>query len=192
MCLLIAVADVDRFGNPLKEKVIPVAMYKRTSEQVTAALGEAIKEIVETAAVAGKPLIIEDLDFVKKKLQLREKGNNYARMLSSFCYSKFKAMLLAKAAREGVEVIIVNPFATSLIGQLKFMKRYGLSSHGAAAVAIARRGIGFNDKRPKTKIIKLPAFPRNMTSWKCWSKAIKAIKKKYTFKERIVLLSKSA
>lgn len=188
----IAIAEVDRFGNPLGEHAISIAMYKRTSDQVAAALGDAVKEIVTIAKEAGKPIIIEDLDFSKKKLLLRENGKGYARMLSSFCYSKFKAMLLARAAREGVEVIAVNPFATSLIGQVKFMGRYRLSSHGAAAVAIARRGMNFKDKRPKINIMKLPAYARHLSSWKCWSLALKSIKKKYTFKERLALLYKAS
>lgn len=48
-------------------------------------------------------------------------------------------MLLARAFKQGVIVIQVNPAYTSIIGRINFAKRYGLSVHLAAALCIARR-----------------------------------------------------
>jgi hypothetical protein len=87
-------------------------------------------------------VVIEFLDFGKKKQSLGEQGAGYARMLSGLVYAKYRRMAASAAARAGVELIRINPFATSVIGQLNFMPRYGLSSHGAAACVIARRGLG--------------------------------------------------
>ncbi|MDH7577599.1 MAG: hypothetical protein QHH75_07145 [Bacillota bacterium] len=77
-------------------------------------------------------------------------------MLSGLTYKQFRVMVESCALREGVEVLRpggknVDPFATSIIGQLKFMARYGFSSHGSAACVIARRGLGFKlEKAVKT------------------------------------------
>ena len=57
-------------------------------------------------------------------------------------------MAESAAGRAAVELISKDPFATSAVGQVKFMRRYGLSSHGAAACVIARRGLGFSLEGP--------------------------------------------
>ena len=184
--------EVDRYGNPLGEIIIPVQMYSRSSKQITASLGDAIKQIVLLAKEKGKPIVIELLDFSQKKQTLREMGTGYARMLSGFAYNKFKMLIQSRTAREGVELIKKNPFATSLAGQFKFMARYGLSSHGAAACVIARRGLGFRlEKPPQTQdtVINLPAFKRNQTRGSRWVAIARKIKRDLTFDIRLALLS---
>lgn len=91
---------------------------------------------------------MESLDFDKKKRSLGEKGGRYSRMLSGLVYAKYHKMAESAAARAAVELIRRNPFATSAAGQVKFMRRYGLSSHGAAACVIARRGLDFKLESP--------------------------------------------
>ncbi|ACX52894.1 IS605 family transposase OrfB [Ammonifex degensii KC4] len=160
------VGEVDRSGNPVGEFEIPVPMRDRTRGQIAAALGEAIKEVVLYAKEKGKPVAIEDLDFTAKKRGLRESNSRYARMLSGFAYRKFRAMVESCCSREGVELLKpegkhVDPFATSVIGQLKFMARYGLSPHGAAACVIARRGLGFGlERAPEVSVLRLPSRGR--------------------------------
>ena len=63
-------------------------------------------------------------------------------MLSSFSYGKVKAYFLSRGCRQGVEVHQVNPAFSSVVGRVKFMERYGLSVHQAAALALARRLLG--------------------------------------------------
>lgn len=173
----IVAVEIDRFGNPLKEIKYPIGMYNRSSEQVAADIGNAVKELALYAKKAGKPIIIEDLDFGKKKKQLRETGAKYSRMLSGFTYSKFKQILSSRAGREGVEVIPKSPFATSMIGHFKFMARYGLSSHGAAACAIARKGLGLKLETPVSDtVIELPKFKRNTKVSSRWSSIAKKLK----------------
>ncbi|WP_245527882.1 hypothetical protein [Ammonifex degensii] len=82
-------------------------------------------------------------------------------MLSGFAYRKFRVMVEFCCSREGVELLRANPFATSLIEQLKFMARYGLSPHGAAACVIARRGLGFGlERAPEVSALRLPSRGR--------------------------------
>jgi len=136
----IAIAETDHFGNPIAKRTIPLNTYGKTSHQSKALIGDMCKELVKLAKEKGKTLIIEELDFSKKKATLKEQGNTkYARMLSSFSYSAIKNGLTAKAWREGVEVCQVNPAYTSVIGRIKFANRYGLSIHHAAALTIGRR-----------------------------------------------------
>lgn len=51
----------------------------------------------------------------------------------------------ARAFDAGIEVIAVNPACTSIIGRHKFASRYGISTHQAAAAAIARRAQDFTE-----------------------------------------------
>ena len=85
--------------------------------------------VVEYARGAGKPLVIEKLDFRQKKAVLEGESRKYSRMLSSFAYGKVKAYFLSRGYREGVEIIEVNPAYSSVVGRVKFMERYGLTVH---------------------------------------------------------------
>ena len=75
-------------------------------------------------------------------------------MLSSFAYSQIISSIENKAFKEGVEVYFINPAFTSIIGRIKFMFRYGLSSHVSAALTIARRIDHYSEKLPRYLEIK--------------------------------------
>ncbi|HEY8488843.1 MAG TPA: transposase, partial [Thermaerobacter sp.] len=93
-----------------------------------------------------------------------------------FAYAAFCALLVSRAAREGVEVIEVNPAYTSVIGKIKFMARYGLSPHGAAAVAIARRGLKFGERLRSGNARPLPARNRGRHVWSDWSRVLPSVR----------------
>ena len=76
-------------------------------------------------------------------------SRRYGRMLSSFSYGKAKAYFISRGYREGVEVHQVNPAYSSVIGRVKFMQRYGLSVHQAAALVLARRLLGCSERIPR-------------------------------------------
>ena len=105
--------------------------------------------VVEYARGAGKPLVIEKLDFRQKKAVLEGESRKYSRMLSSFAYGKVKAYFLSRGYREGVEIIEVNPAYSSVVGRVKFMERYGLTVHQAAALVLARRYLGCSERIPR-------------------------------------------
>ena len=73
-------------------------------------------------------------------------------MLSSFSYGKVKAYFVSRGYREGVEVNQVNPAFSSVIGRVKFMERYGLSVHQAAALVLARRLLGCSERIPRLRV----------------------------------------
>jgi len=121
-----------------------------TTGQVEAKLRDIVVSIVRIAESYQCLIAVEDLDFSKKKATLRHQSKGYNRMLSGFVYDKFRAFLVARAEKYGIEVIFKNPFATSVIGMVKYMPKYGLNSAWAAAMVIARRALGFNERIPRS------------------------------------------
>jgi IS605 OrfB family transposase len=172
----VAVGEVDRFGNPLCVRDIPIQVQGRRKEQVLSALGDAVADIATWARTSGKPVVVERLDFRAKKARLRDVSDRHARKLSHFAYAAFHALLVSRAAREGVEVIEVNPAYTSVMGKVKFMARYGLSPHGSAAVAIARRGLGFGGRLRSGNARPLPARNRGRHVWSDWGRVLPSVR----------------
>ena len=143
----LAVVETDRFGNPISKKNIPCCVYGKTKKQALAIIGDASKKIVELATSTKKPIVLENLDFDKKKDTLNKTlGKKYSRMLSSFSYKKIIETIIGKAWDEKIKVFQVNPAYTSVIGRVKFAKRYGLTVHDFAALVIARRYMRFLKK----------------------------------------------
>ena len=151
----LAIAEIDRFGNILDKKRLPLNLYGKDKHQTLALIQEGAKQMVSLAKEQKKPIVLEQLDFQKKKQQLREDTPKRARMLSSFAYGKILEAIKAKAYKEGIEVIEVNPAYTSMLGHIKYAKRFGLSIHGAAAFCIGRKGIDFLETLPCGKELEL-------------------------------------
>lgn len=173
---------IDRNGNPLKGKSgrIKLPLTGKSSWQRRAIIGDACAKLVSMAQELRLPLVVEQLDFKKKKQNLRkEDGTNYARMLSSFAYSFILTTLRRRAERLGIELVEVNPAYTSVIGRVNYARRYGLSIHGAAACAIARRAARFTERvnyvygyRGRRNTLPTKIESRKHV-WTLWSKVIK-------------------
>ena len=147
----LAWSELDRFGNPVATGSIPCVTYGKTSEQSDAIIESAAIVLSGRAKQAGKPLVLEKLDFSRKKGQITEaSGARYARMLSSLAYGKIHTAIGVRAAKDGVAVKSVNPAYTSVLGRLNWADRYGLTVHEGAAVAIGRRAFGGFVKNPRT------------------------------------------
>jgi IS605 OrfB family transposase len=183
----IAVTEIDAKGNPIDKKTFPLCTYGRTKDQTKALIGDVCKNIVALALEKQKPIIAEKLDFKKKKASLKEESSSkLARMLSSLSYSHILENLERKAFQTGVEFFTVNPALTSIIGRIKFAKRYGLSTHHAAALCIARRFYQFSESPSKCsmKVVHknvqvtcpLPVRNRRQHVWKFWIEASKKLK----------------
>ena len=134
----LAVAETDRSGNCVHACRMPLVTYGRNTRQAEAIIGDAVASVVFYAKEAGKPIVIEKLDFRQKRAALEGESRRYSRILSSFSYGKVKACFLSRGHREGVEVHQVNPAFSSVIGRVKFMERYGLSVHQAAGPGAGR------------------------------------------------------
>lgn len=183
----IAVSELDRFGNIVDGMRIPCVTYGKTTDQTKAIIGDAVKSIATMAAKAGKPTVIEKLDFAKKKAEAEIADPHYARMLSSFACSKTSEAIKSACFCLGVEVIEVNPAYTSVIGAVNIAQQHGFSVHMGAAAAIARRGLGFSE-RPNVRTgfaparngshvtFALPARNRAKHVWAFWSVVRKNLK----------------
>lgn len=176
----LALVETDRFGNPISKKIIPFNFYGKSSDQTKAIIGDATASAISYAESSHKPLIIEDLDFQKKKTELRENNRrSHARMLSSFAYGSIITHLQSRGTKKGVLVCQVNPAYTSIIGRVKFACRYSLSIHQAAALTIGRRYLRCSEKVPPSlsKIpdgkdghvtLSLPERNRDKHVWSLW------------------------
>ena len=152
-----SVADISSDGNLLSTTNINYDWHG-SKGQTTARIRDAAKELVDIALKTGKPIVIEDL-----KIQASSKNKAYNssklknRTINTFSYDKMTEALISKAHKCGVEVYVVKPYYTSLIGKIKFMPHYKLPIHNLAAYAIGRRYLQLNERVPK-KLKK--------TSWK--------------------------
>ena len=144
----LAVSETDASGNYVKAWRVPLVTYGKRHHQAEALIGDAVAGVVEYARGAGKPLVVEKLDFRQKKAVLEGESRKYSRMLSGFSYGKIKAYFISRGYREGVEIIEVNPAYSSVVGRVKFMERYGLTVHQAAALVLARRLLGCSERIP--------------------------------------------
>ena len=174
----LAVAETDASGNCLNAWRVPLVTYGRSTHQAEALIGDAVAGVVEYARDVGKPIVIERLDFRQKKAVLEGENRKYSRMLSSFAYGKVKAYFVSRGHRQGVEVHQVNPAYSSVIGRVKFMERYGLSVHQAAALVLARRLLGCSERIPRLRVapvgngvhvaFTVPARKRVKHVWTYW------------------------
>ena len=174
----LAVAETDASGNYVNAWRVPLVTYGKNTRQAEALIGDAVASVVAYAKEAGKPIVIERLDFRQKKVVLEGESRKYSRMLSSFSYGKVKAYFISRGYREGVEVHQVNPAFSSVIGRVKFMERYGLSVHQAAALVLARRLLGCSERIPRRRVcpvgngvhvtFAVPARKRVKHVWTYW------------------------
>ena len=167
----LAVTETDRFGNPGEFFTAPCVTYGKTSGQRKAVVGDTIKQVMALAKQCKKPVVVEKLDFQKKKAALEKQSPKHARMLSSLAYTQIQALIRARAFDAGIEVFEVNPAYTSVIGEYKFKDRYGMSQHNAAALIIGRRSVGFSEALPSQLYVTLPLSVRNRGRhvWSKWA-----------------------
>ena len=157
----IAWADVSSDGNLIKAGAIPFTLDGLSSGHAKEILGVAVKKLVSLAVDRKKPIVREDLDFVRKKAQMEYREKRQNRKLSALTYSKAIAMVEARAFREDTAVLKVNPAYTSLIAKVKYMKLKNLPIHCAAAYVIGRRGMGFLEKLPSYLNCLVPKTQKN-------------------------------
>ena len=80
----LAVSETDFSGNWLRSWPVPLVTCGRSKRQAEALIGDAVAAVVASALEAGKPLVIENLDFSKKRDALEGESPGRSRMLSSF------------------------------------------------------------------------------------------------------------
>lgn len=160
-------------GNILHKGAIPYPWKGLSSGQRQAMMWDLVAQITRIAEAYQCPIAIESLDFSKKKASMSEASKAYNGMLSNLSTGMFETALASRCKRYGIQLVKKNPAYTSVIGLIKFMRRYGLNSGTAAAMAIARRALGFSER----------AFPglvrpedQAKSPWTTWNRVARFLK----------------
>ena len=90
----------DASGNYVKAWRVPLVTYGKRHHQAEALIGDAVAGVVEYARGAGKPLVVEKLDFRQKKAVLEGESRKYSRMLTSFALRQGQGVLHLPTGKE--------------------------------------------------------------------------------------------
>lgn len=140
----VALVETDFHGNMInhmyikKQRIQDAKENKRLNDIRMLAV-----EVVKCAKSLNKPLVIE-------KLKIDNKKNSYKkfnRIKHNFIYRKIIDAIISRGLKERVSVREVEPAFTSILGNLKYKNMYSLNRHTAAALVIARRGMGIREKQ---------------------------------------------
>lgn len=143
------VVEINCHGNMVQAWNIPLLSHGKGLKGKTE-LEQVISHIVQNSLSKGKPVSIENLDFRKKKAVTlpgkSRRGKAYNRMIHTLDYARYSGIIENSCTKYGVELKKVNPKNTSKTGKQKYAKERKLTVHRAAALVIARRGMGFMDQ----------------------------------------------
>ena len=141
----VSVSETDKYGNLINTFNIDYQYSK--GNQTTNDFQVIATRLKDYCLNTGKDLVIEKLDFTKKKDNLISKrGKKYNEMLSTLAYSKFDSIVTSKCAKNRIFLHKVNPAWTSWIAKQKYCPKMKLNIHSGASYVIARRGMLLKDK----------------------------------------------
>jgi IS605 OrfB family transposase len=123
-------------------------------------IGVLAKVVGDIAFFLGKPVILEDLEFGKDRLDTNKKFN---RMASNFPFAKMVEAVCRRAVKEGVSFKLVAARYTSTIGYWKYMERYAVPVHCSAALVVGRRAMGFKERVTKETKQLVARIKQNLT-----------------------------
>ena len=163
-----AIAEINNKGQLVHSFVQSFNLTNKTNNQINKIIEAEAVALVDYAVKVNKPIVIEKLDTTISKGE-NIYGNKKANaQMSMFAYRKMISSIVSRAEKMGVAVFEVNPAYTSQIGKMKYMKRFGISIHQAAAFVIARRGLGFKEKLPPVLYSLLPEKITGLHHWVHW------------------------
>ena len=141
----VSVSETDKYGNLINTFNIDYQYSK--GNQTTNDFQYIATKLKDYCLNTGKDLVIEKLDFTKKKDNLiSKKGKKYNEMLSTLAYSKFDSIITSKCAKNRIFLHKVNPAWTSWIAKQKYCPKMKLNIHSGASYVIARRGMFLKDE----------------------------------------------
>ena len=141
----VSVSETDKYGNLINTFNIDYQYSK--GNETTNDFQYIATRLKDYCLNTGKDLVIEKLDFTKKKDDLiSKKGKKYNEMLSTLAYSKFDSIVTSKCAKNRIFLHKVNPAWTSWIAKQKYCPKMKLNIHSGASYVIARRGMFLKDK----------------------------------------------
>ena len=141
--------ETDESGNAVYQEHV-ILRHHGTGGQAETDVREAVAKIIHEAGRKGKDVVIENLDFGRKKSKtvpaVSRNGKKYNRMLYAFDYSRYIKTIGNTAFTHQVRVTKVNPAYTSKIGKQKYAGPRKMTIHEAASLVIGRRAQGYIDK----------------------------------------------
>ena len=141
----VSVSETDKYGNLINTFNIDYQYGK--GNQTTNDFQYIATGLKDYCLNTGKDLVIEKLNFTKKKDNLISKrGKKYNEMITSHAYSKFDLIITSKCAKNRIFLHKVNPAWTSWIAKQKYCPKMKLNIHSGASYVIARRGMFLKDK----------------------------------------------
>ena len=143
----VTVSQINKYGHLVKTDKMTYRF--RNGNKTENDLLLLINKLIKLAINTGKDLVIEDLNFLKKKSKTMkgnsEKGKEYNKILHSLAYRIFLDRTEQICNRKKVGLIKVNPAWTSWIAKNKFCDKMKLNIHAGASFVIARRGMNIKD-----------------------------------------------
>jgi len=141
----VSVSETDKYGNLINTFNIDYQYSK--GNKTTNDFQYIATKLKDYCLNTGKDLVIEKLNFTKKKDDLiSKKGKKYNEMLSSLAYSKFGSIITSKCVKNRIFLHKVNPAWTSWVAKQKYCSKMKLNIHSGASYVIARRGMFLKDK----------------------------------------------
>ena len=141
----VSVSETDKYGNLINTFNIDYQYSK--GNQTANDFQYIATKLKDYCLNTGKDLVIEKLNFTKKKDNvISKRGKKYNEMLSSLAYSKFDSIITSKCAKNRIFLHKVNPAWTSWIAKQKYCPKMKLNIHSEASYVIARRGMLLKDK----------------------------------------------
>ena len=165
------VTETDAKGNLLNSFTRYYDLYLTTDDNEVS-LRKALNEIGKYASDKYKPIVIEDVNLYKNNFKHNKDRTTQRKLnkaLHSLPYSKYKDFANYLRTKYSLDVIVVNPAFTSVIGKLKYSNSKKLNTHISASYVIARRGMKFNEKLLRVQVVKIPENIKNNHEWKKWS-----------------------
>ena len=110
---------------------------------------QVVHQVVGIAKRERKAIVVENLE----KLPKGRRGDGLPKLrqkLQKWIYKGVMQKIEIVARQNGIQVIKVNPAYTSIIGKLKYAPLYNIDKDTAGAYVIARRGLGFKERLPKS------------------------------------------
>ena len=143
----IAMTETDQSGNLLHHEVFHFDMEGKRSGQIKHQISEALEQVFQYADQQHKPIMAESIKSIQRK-KFYDKHRKRHRHISMFASTCIQELLISKAVKYHIGVKFVHPAYTSKAGKMRYLRRYGLTVHEAAALCIARRGQGFKESIP--------------------------------------------
>jgi IS605 OrfB family transposase len=144
---------LDVHGSPVGEPRRFDYDLTGSAQHRDAQVRHALIRLLHWARRHGLAIAIEDLDFVTEKTREKHgRRRRFRKLISGLPTAKLRARLVSMAAELGIPVVAVDPAYTSRWGAQHWQKPLTTKTrkttrHDAAAVAIARRALGYPIRR---------------------------------------------